>query len=273
MIMDYDVIKDPPLSGLEKASDLKDGFLTDRLSLYDFKYFDNKYGSNDLSYKKILGSSDEFICTGNLSHLFMICWALRGYEQFLTDLAFNIKFAEKLISEVSSFAIEYTKKECDAFGDVIEYYGTADDVAGQYGMLFSPDIFKKYFLPQYKKLISIVKSHDIVFSWHCCGSVHKVMPMMIDAGIDVFDVVQTSAKDMEIENIYKLYGKKICIHGGLDVQNLLVFKTPREVMEEVKKIKNLWGNRGGVILAPSHEALPETPLENIISLYKELNSA
>jgi uroporphyrinogen decarboxylase len=77
---------------------------------------------------------------------------------------------------------------------------------------------------------------------------------------------------MEIENIYRLYGKDVCIHGGIDVQNLLVFKTPPQIRQEVKKVKSLWGNRGGVILAPSHEALPETPLENILSLYEELNT-
>jgi uroporphyrinogen decarboxylase len=209
---------------------------------------------------------------GNLAHLFMICWALRGYEQFLTDLAFNIKFAKKLINEVCGFAIEYTRRELDAFGNVAEYFGTADDVAGQYGMLFSPEIFKKYFLPHYKKLISLVKSHGVIFSWHCCGSIHKVLPMMIDAGINVFDVVQTSAKNMELENIYRIYGKDVCIHGGVDVQNLLIFKRPIEIKEEVKKVKNLWGNRGGVIVAPSHEALPETPIENILALYEELNS-
>lgn len=33
-------------------------------------------------------------------------------------------------------------------------------------------------------------------------------------------------------------------------------------------ISSLWGNEGGVILAPSHESLPETPVENIEAIYK-----
>jgi uroporphyrinogen decarboxylase len=57
----------------------------------------------------------------------------------------------------------------------------------------------------------------------------------------------------------------------VDVQNLLVFKTPKEIREEVKKIKALWGNDGGIIVAPSHEALPETPVENVIAMYEELS--
>jgi len=95
---------------------------------------------------------------------------------------------------------------------------------------------------------------------------------MIDAGIDVFDVVQTSAKDMDIDNIYKLYGKLVCLHGALDIQKLLVEKSAEEVKEEVRKIKYLWGQRGGIILAPSHETLPDTPIENILAIYEEVNN-
>ena len=94
---------------------------------------------------------------------------------------------------------------------------------------------------------------------------------MIDAGIDVFDVVQTSAKDMELEKMYKLYGEKVCLHGGMDVQKLLVEKKPEEIKEEVKKVIDLWGNRGGIILAPSHETLPDTPVENILAIYEAIN--
>jgi len=270
--LDYDVIVDPPLGSINDASEIKDGFLTKRLAYFDFSHFDNKYGSKDLTLEKVSGSNEDFICLGNLTCFFMMCWALRGQEKFLMDLAFNKKLAEKLINEVCEFGIEYNRRELEAFGNVGQYYGAVDDVAGQYGMIIAPELFEKYFLPAYKKLISNIKKCGIIFSWHCCGSVHKVLPMMIEAGIDVFDVVQTSAQDMEIENVYRLYGKDVCLHGGVDVQNLLVFKTPKEIREEVKKIKALWGNDGGIIVAPSHEALPETPVENVIAMYEELNS-
>jgi uroporphyrinogen decarboxylase len=139
-------------------------------------------------------------------------------------------------------------------------------------MLFSPGLFRKYFLPFYKKLIEQNKKHGLVFGWHVCGSVHEVLPMMIDAGIDVFDVVQTSARDMEIENIHRLYGGNVCLHGGLDVQKLLVEKTEEQVRDEVRKIMDLWGNRGGVILAPTHETLPDTPIRNILAIYETVLS-
>jgi uroporphyrinogen decarboxylase len=91
---------------------------------------------------------------------------------------------------------------------------------------------------------------------------------MIDAGIDVFDVVQTSARDMGIENVHRLYGGDVCLHGAVDVQKDLVEKSAEGVKEVVKKIKDLWGNRGGMILAPSHETLPDAPVENILAVYE-----
>ncbi len=259
---------DPPLADINSPEELKNGFLSSKLDLFDFSKMKNKYRDFDL---KDPGEED-VICIGSLSSLFMICCYLRGMENFLMDMVFNQGLAERITKEVGEFCIEFNKRELQSVGSEAVYYGTWDDVAGTNGMMFDPKLFKKYFLPIYQELISNNKKHGLFFGWHICGSVHEVLPMMIDAGIDVFDVVQTSAKDMEIENIYKLYGKSVCLHGSLDIQKLLVEKTAKQVKEEIKKIKHLWGQRGGIILAPSHETLPDTPIENMIAIYEEVQN-
>jgi len=187
-------------------------------------------------------------------------------------MAFNKKLAEAIVKEVGDFCLEFNRRELKGFGKKAEWYSMWDDVAGQYGLMFSPDIFKKFFLPVYKELIANAKKYNLIFSWHCCGNVNEILPLMIDTGIDVFDVVQTSAKDMELENIHKLYGRSVCLHGGIDVQKLLIQGSPASIKEEVKKVIDLWGNNGGVILGPSHEALPETPIENVLAIYESFRS-
>ncbi len=256
---------EPPLSDIGSTADLKPGFLTSKLDLFEFDKMQNRYGD-------VAASGDDIVCLGTLTSLFMICCYLRGMENFLMDLVFNKKMAEALIDEVGAFCIEFNKRELASAGSKAMYYGTWDDVAGQDGMMFDPALFKKYFLPIYKKLIDNNKKYGLFFGFHVCGSIHEVMPMLIDAGIDVFDVVQTSAKDMDLENIYRLYGKSVCLHGGLDIQKLLVEGTLPRVREEVKKIKHLWSTRGGIILAPTHLTLPDTPVENILAVYDELSN-
>ena len=93
---------------------------------------------------------------------------------------------------------------------------------------------------------------------------------MIDAGIDVFDVAQTSARDMSLPDLYNKYGSKVCIHGAIDSQRLLVHGSPQEIKDEVKKAIQLWGEKGGLILAPSHLITPDTPIKNILALYEAL---
>ena len=280
----YGIGVDPPLSDIESVSDLKKDFLLSKLKYFDFTQIINKRvlqkGSIQVSkvikdielleYERFEGSPDDFITMGTLNQPFIMCCYLMGMEKFLESLAFNKKLAEKLIKEVGDFCIEFNRKELTGFGEKVEWYYMWDDVASQQGLMFDSKIFREFFLPIYKKLIEAAKKYDLIFSWHCCGNVNDVLSDMIDAGIDVFDVVQTSAKDMELEKVYKRYGKSVCLHGAVDVQKLLINGDPKTIKEEVKKVIELWGNNGGIILGPSHEAMPETPVENILAIYEQI---
>ncbi len=277
---EYPVYVNPPLANVDSPNDIRAGFFTASLVHFDFGHMENKVylgqaapddPSDPFSYQSLSQSDQEFICVGTLSNLFMICCYLRGMEQFMIDLAIDHPMAERIVGEVGEFCLEFNHRELEHFGAKAELYGTWDDVAGQQGPLLSPKMFNQFFLPLYKRLIENVKRHNLPFSWHCCGSVHGILPAMIDAGVDIFDVVQTSARSMDLQNLYRLYGKDICFHGAVDVQRLLVFGSPQEVKDEVRKIIDLWGMRGGIVVAPSHEALPETPLENVLAIYEQVN--
>jgi uroporphyrinogen-III decarboxylase len=258
---------DPPLGGVSTASDIPKGFLMGRLEQFDFASMVNPY--REVPPAQAAEGPDNLVSVGTLSSVFMICCYLRGMEAFLLDLAADHRLAAHLVGEVGEFVTEFNRRELEAMHGLAEYYGTWDDVAGQEGLLFSPRLFSELFLPVYRELIDNAHRHGLAFGWHCCGSVHEALPAMIDAGIDVFDVVQTSARDMRLELLHRRYASQVCFHGGVDVQRDLVGASPEGIRAIVRRIRELWGGRGGFILAPSHEALPDTPLENLLALYEE----
>lgn len=258
------------------------GILTKKLDLFDYKnsinyllnngkfsdYYNSTYAKKVLDYIN-MKNEDTVISMGNVAvNPFIICCCLRGMTNFLMDLVGNKKMAEAIINEVKEYVLEFNKRSLNNTIIKPDVFAAWDDVCMQSSEMFSVDIFKKYFLPIWKELIYIVKSKNLYFCWHCCGNVNNILPIMIDAGIDIYDVLQTSAKDMELDKFYKKFGRDVAIQGGIDVQRLLINGTPLDIRNEVKKIEKLWRLFGGIILGPSHEILPETKIINAIAIYE-----
>ena len=73
---------------------------------------------------------------------------------------------------------------------------------------------------------------------------------------------------MDAEYLAEKYKRQIAFIGGVDTQDLLPFHTAQEVADEVKRLKEVLGER--FIVSPSHEALlPNVPLENVLAMRDE----
>lgn len=63
----------------------------------------------------------------------------------------------------------------------------------------------------------------------------QVIGTLIDVGLDILNPVQTTAADMEPEKLKKEFGKYITFWGGgCNTRDILPFKTPKEIKEDVK---------------------------------------
>ena len=71
---------------------------------------------------------------------------------------------------------------------------------------------------------------------HSCGGIYELLPGLIDAGIDVLNPVQTSARGMDPERLKREFGDKLCFWGGgCDTQTVLPFGTPEEVYANTRR--------------------------------------
>ncbi|MDP6524303.1 MAG: uroporphyrinogen decarboxylase family protein [Kiritimatiellia bacterium] len=204
---------------------------------------------------------------GKLNHIFILASRLRGMDRFLLDMAIDPAFAEALVNKVAEFAVEFNRRALEQAGHEVDQYTLWDDIAMQNGMMMSPEYWQKYFKKWYETLFADAKQYGLKVFYHCCGSFHPIIPALLDMGVDILDPVQTSARDMDLKTLKERYGNNVCWHGGIDVQHLLPHGTTEEIQQTVREAKNLFGNDGGIVLGPSHEITPDTPVENILAVY------
>ncbi|MCL4376891.1 MAG: hypothetical protein M1475_08570 [Actinobacteria bacterium] len=217
----------------------------------------------DMNLKK-----DCFLGTGYLVNIFMISLYLRGIQKLMIELLTNKKLAKYYIDPIGGFAYEFTKTILGKIGKEIDFFSLWDDFAMQTGLMIPYDVFKYFYFPWYKKIFSLAKQYNLITYFHICGNVNGVIPDLIDMGVDILDPIQTSAKDMDLEHLKNRYGKNICFHGGIDVQHMLPFGKVKDIKGYVDKTLSLFNNEGGLILGPSHEITSDTPLENILAVYR-----
>jgi len=96
-----------------------------------------------------------------------------------------------------------------------------------------------------------------------------LLPMIIEAGVDMLEPIQIRAEGMEPAGLKRDFGKDLCFYGGVDLQEILSRGTPQQVRDEVARLINILGQDGGYVLGPGHTYIQvDTPIENILSMYE-----
>ena len=87
--------------------------------------------------------------------------------------------------------------------------------------------------------------------FHSCGNLYELLDRFIDWGFDGLITLEPTA-DMELSKVRKMVGDKLVLVGNLDVSNLLVRGSKKEVEDAVKKAIKDAAPGGGYVLSPSH---------------------
>ena len=159
-------------------------------------------------------------------------------------------------------------------GEYADAVVEADDMAGQFNMLISPATYRKIVKPRHKKLLDFIKARTRakVF-FHSCGSIRKVIPDLIDVGVDILNPVQVNATGMDSAELKRAYGRDLTFWGGgVDTQG--VFGRGAVDVEGVKadvrhRIDDL-APGGGFVFATVHNIQANVPPENFMAMWETL---
>ncbi len=207
---------------------------------------------------------EDYCVVGYALQPFETACALFGYNLIYRLMLREPWKVEYVLDRLFGIAEEQAKLLAEAGVDQV-YSG--DDVGAQTTMLISPELWRRFLKPRYRRLADAVHKRGALFHFHSDGWIEPIVPDLIEVGVDVLEPLQPEA--MDVRRLKELYGDKLSFEGGVGVQRL-PFKTPLEVAEEVRWLVRTLGPTG-YTLRPSHTILPGTPVENIIVLYEAAN--
>ena len=225
---------------------------------------------------KLRQSTDKALLVVCGCNLFEWGTFLRRMDNFLMDLMCDPENVEKLLDQLLVRHLKTLEKVCNSVGDIVDIIRFGDDLGMSSGPFMDADTYRELFKPRHKILCDYVKSHSKMHTYiHSCGSISLLMPDMIEAGIEIFNPVQTNAWNMAPDFLKKEFGQDCTFWGGgIETVGTLNVGTPEQIRKQVLERLEIFSPGGGFVFNTVHNILPDVPPENIVAMFdavKEFN--
>ena len=217
-------------------------------------------------YAQVQGDNDALHAGGYATRAILgfstydLSWLIRGYEEFLMDMAMETEASRILMERVSDSVTDYARNMAARGTDIV---GVGEDVGNQSALMMSPRVWRSQIKPRFAKIIRAAKTArpDILFFYHSDGKIDEIIPDLIEIGVDILNPIQPECMDPAA--LKRAYGERLSFWGAVGTQTTMPYGVPRQVRDCVHNLFETVGKGGGFCCAPSHVLEPEVPWENI----------
>jgi uroporphyrinogen decarboxylase len=221
--------------------------------------------------RKLYEQTDKAILAafgGNIFEAGQINW---GYEKFYVDLAINKDLVHYWLNKLTDAYLRDLDKYLKAVGKYINVIQFGDDLGTQQAPQISTDMYREMIKPYHQRQYEFVRNnypHIKVFL-HSCGAIYDLIPDLIDAGVEILNPVQISAKGMDPLRLKKEFGNDLVFWGGgADMQGLVNFGSIDQIKQHTRELIEIFSPGGGYVFNQVHNIQSNITPEKIMAIYK-----
>jgi len=229
----------------------------DKLSDFPFPDYDKPQRYEHIPQRLKENTEDKFVVVSIPLSLIHRLDYLRGNVNALTDPYVNpeqlLQLLEKM-TEIALTALEHLK------GMGIDGIISCDDWGLQDRPMVSPEVFRTFFKPFYKRVYSQAHRYGMLTFLHSCGHISELLEDLIDAELDVIQMDQQ--ENMGVEDLAERFGGRICFYCPVDIQNTMVKGSLQDIRNYARKLIERFGCYNGGFIAKWYgapEAAGHTP--------------
>ncbi len=192
-------------------------------------------------------------------HTFLRLQYIRGYENLMYDMLDEDARFLKLLGMVEDFNCRYVAKCMELKPDMMSY---PEDLGMQVGPMISPELFRKYIKPVYRKLMKPARDLGCIVHMHSDGDIRTLVDDLIDGGVEVINL-----QDLVngIDWIAAKFAGCTCVDLDIDRQSITARGTPAQIDSLIREeVEKLGSKKGGLMMI--YGLYPGVPLANIRAL-------
>lgn len=204
---------------------------------------------------------------GNILEAGQLDW---GYERFFMEMVLNPDLIHYYLEKKTQAYLRDLEKYLEAVGEYIDVIQFGDDLGTQENSQISIDMYRRIIKPYHSRQYQYVRNHypKVKVFLHSCGAIYDLIPDLIDAGVEILNPVQLSARNMDAATLKKEFGRHLTFWGGgANTQTTVTFGTIDDIKKEVKELMSIFAPGGGFVFTQVHNIQSNVSPEKIIAIY------
>jgi len=198
---------------------------------------------------------------------------IRDIEEWYVSTLTRPTYVHAIFERQTEIALANLEKLRARVGDRVQaVFVCGTDFGTQLSTFCSVPTFRSLYVPYYRRINDWIHAHT---GWktfkHSCGAIRTLIPSIIEAGFDILNPVQCSAAGMDAARLKADFGADLVFWGGgIDTQKTLMFGTPGDVRDEVRRRVEIFGRGGGFVFNAVHNIQGNVPVRNVTAMFDAL---
>lgn len=166
---------------------------------------------------------------------------------------------EEMVTTVADLQVALLQRVF-ATGGTFEACAMWEDMCYNAGPLLAPNHFKRFLVPQYRRITELCGAHGVDVVWvDCDGRIDDLLPLWLDAGVNCMFPLEIGTWGADPLKFRAEYGKDLLMMGGFDKH--ILAQSPEAIEAEVRRLAPLVAS-GGYIGFCDHRVPPDVPFTN-----------
>ena len=182
---------------------------------------------------------------------------LLGQEQVLMAFYDEPELVQDIIDHLVEFWVALYDQALDQVD--VDVCFMWEDMCYRNGPLISPQFFRDFMLPNYRKVTACLRDHGVsAIMVDTDGDARELIPLFVEGGVTIMYPLEPPA-GMDVVELREAY-PRLGLMGGIDKRVLA--RGRAAIDEELERKIPLSLERGGYIPYLDHQAPPDIPWEN-----------